>query len=75
MEFASGLSATPASPIAALRASGANVKKDSGECGILSESVWAIETPLVKTNNEDKVTKKSLIDIGFAIGSAFNQLL
>jgi len=27
--------------------------------------------PPVKTNSEDKVTKKSLIEIGFAIGSAF----
>ena len=74
MEFASGLNATPASPIAALLASGANVKNNRGDEGIRSVS-WAKRTPEDRMNSEDNVPKKSLIEIGFAIGSDLNQLL
>ncbi|MCF0049191.1 hypothetical protein MUK70_20895 [Dyadobacter chenwenxiniae] len=64
--------------MAALLASGANVKNESGECGILCvlvSGVWAKITPVDRIKREDKLTKKSLIEIGFAIGSALNQLL
>ncbi|MCF0038759.1 hypothetical protein [Dyadobacter fanqingshengii] len=64
--------------MAALLASGANVKKESGECGILcvlDGVVWAKIVPVERIKREDKLTKKSLIEIGFAIGSALNQLL
>jgi len=52
--------------MAALRASGANVKNDSGEDGILCAD-WANRVPDVKNTAENSVTKKSLIEIGFAI--------
>jgi hypothetical protein len=55
-------------------ASGANVKNESGECGILGV-LWARIVPVERMKREDKLTKKSLIEIGFAIGSALNQLL
>ena len=42
---------------------------------MLDGVVWAKIAPVDRIKREDKLTKNSLIEIGFAIGSDLNQLL